>query len=478
MPSPNRYDAPGPLEPAPSMGNGPAPPRNASSSNYNQHHHLPPPAPTSTLLSTASFVAQIAFFIISIVVFSLGISGLSSKITDAPGYDEIFTVIGSLFIVPFVVIVLRFVTPYLPKPNPNVERLLWYYTLRAVLLFSYVAQAVILIVYMATYMTDVPNRLFLLFLIPDSIVFILMLLPSRFTTVWSHLYVMVLAVKLGLLWSYLDNEGVQSGGGILDGIGGLGRGFNTASSTSKSTSSSDGDSGFAISGLKKVSEVVVALWNGDAIPYSRTASLSDVLDYSSRTFSTADSISNKNSELGVNGLLSTLMLSIPMVNYPAVLSKLQSGMSIFDSYAHNMAAVFAHTIHIMDVLEMYMLGVQRQQFAATVQYMILIFSLMGFVSCNIYYTSLFFSDAAVDRMIRRFQPTAMDSLETASLDQTLLHYFMWVVFFVDLPYAAMRWVAFCVHGTQLSTFFAKNVVMLVSVAMLMMYHAKGTTRRK
>lgn len=463
--SAHRYEAPGPLEPAPVVA-----------SNGRVHDHSTPPSQPNGLLTKAIVLAQVLFFVVAIVVFSLGISGLSSKVTGSSEYDEIFTVMGSLFIVPFVVIVLRFVTPYAPSVTPRRQRYIWYFALRAVLLVSYVAQVAILLVYMATYMTDVSDRMYLLFLAPDIIVFILMLLPSRFTTVWSHLYVIVMAVKLGLLWSYLD-AGPSSGGF-------LGRAFDVVSVGAAPTRAVPPLNSF-YNGAGQCAAVLRALWNGGPIPFSRRipldspTALSYVLDSSSRAFNTAgDSISDTNSELGVNGLLSTLMLSIPMVNYPAILSKLQSGMTIFDSYAHNMAAVFAHTIHLMDVLEMYMLGVQRLTFASTVQYMILIFSLMGFVSCNIYYTSLFFSDAAVDRMIRRFQPTAMDSLETASLDQTLLHYFMWVVFFVDLPYAAMRWVAFCVHGTQLSTFFAKNIVMLVAVSMLMMYHGRAAAARK
>ena len=139
-----------------------------------------------------------------------------------------------------------------------------------------------------------------------------------------------------------------------------------------------------------------------------------------------------------------------------------------------MAAVFAHTLHLLDTLELYFMGLERLKFPDDVQYLVLMFSIMGNVTCNLYYISLFVKEDTVERTLKRFQPSSIDvfSADEQTKDEALLHYFVWMIFFVDIPYSTMRGISWAVHTTQLSPFFAKNLMMLAAVAMLMVRHSR------
>ena len=344
-----------------------------------------------TFLEQLSVFAQVVFAFSSLAVFLCGISGHAYYLTASEGYDEVFTVVGSLFVFPFVFVAYRLLYPYFPTFNSQLESTLWYNGLRVALAVVYGIQQGFLLAYLTHYV----SRLCYVFLLGDIVLLFLMILSTKFTSVWANLYVLLMAVKMGIFWPILDQSKTK-------------------------------DNPFA----------------------------------------------NLNNTLGPNGLLAILMTTIPIIQFPVLISKLGGGSTtIVDAYTGNMAAVFAHTLHYMDVLELYFQGQERLKFADDVQYLLLLFALMGFVSCNLYYISLFFSDDTVQRIVKKFQPTAMDAMETTK-DETLLHYFMWVVFFVDLPYACMRFIAFLVHGTTISTFFAKNLMMMASVAMLMVQHSR------
>ncbi|KAF5220287.1 hypothetical protein ECC02_006723 [Trypanosoma cruzi] len=176
--------------------------------------------------------------------------------------------------------------------------------------------------------------------------------------------------------------------------------------------------------------------------------------------------------MGVNGLLGTLMLTIPVVQFPVLISRIRVGMSLTKAYTTNMAAVFAHVLHFMDVLELYFTGVEVRQFSGNVKLLVLFFAVMGHITCNLYYASLFFKDEETVRFLRRFEEPRGDDADLIARteqarDDELFHYFLWTFFFIDLLYAVMRLVLFVVNGTDVSVFLGKNFMMIVGVVMLL-----------
>eukprot|EP00742_Colponemidia_sp_Colp-10_P017063 GILJ01019596.1.p1 GENE.GILJ01019596.1~~GILJ01019596.1.p1 ORF type:complete len:436 (-),score=50.31 GILJ01019596.1:63-1349(-) len=341
----------------------------------------------SALPSCMILTVWLLLLLAGTTIFIFGVTGSAVHITGLEGWDEVFTVCGMLVMFPILLFLYRFISPMIPKLSAKMEGRVSYYTLRCILVGSFILQASLFLVYLTKY----NDRWYFFFVIPDVVICVLMLISTKLTTIWAHLYVIVMALKMGLFWFNLDP--------------------------------SEGPNLFQ----------------------------------------------EKNNVYGINGFLAVLMLILPMVHYPVIISRLEAGMTMTDAYTTNMAAVFAHILHGMDSLELYMQGQDRQSFAADVQYMLLLFALMGFVAGNLYFIALFFRDEAAEKIIRRFQSNVMENLE-GSRDESLLHYFMWSLFMIDLPYASMRFIAFCVHGTMLSPFFAKNIVMIGSVTMLLFYN--------
>jgi hypothetical protein len=353
-----------------------------------------PDAPRTRKQALIAF-AQLGFSFVMCVCFIIGLTGHADIFTQTSGWNEVFTVVGSLFIFPIATATYNAVSFLLPQVTKQTEALLWLHGLRVALFASYIGQQGLFLAYLVTY----SGSLTWLFLIPD-VLYILLMLGSqfygKFPSLWVNLYILTLGGKLAVFWPHLDQ-------------------------------------------------------------------------------SDTNTFANKDNALGPNGLMATLMLTIPIVEFPVLISRLKTGMPIVEAYTFNMAAVFAHTLHFLDVLELYFLGLSRKDFAADVQYLLLIFSVMGHVASNFYYVSLFFSDSSVEQVMYRFQPTAIVDVlasKDATQSENLLHYFVWVLFFVDLPYGAMRFVAFCVHGTRISTFFAKNLMMMSSVTMLLFQHSR------
>lgn len=340
---------------------------------------------------------QLAFSMVASVIFIFGLVNRADLITGEDGWNEIFVVLGSLFVFPIASLVYETVQRHFPFTiSKKTEATIWMWGLRVALFCVYCVQQGLFLTYLVLY----SGPTCWIFLLPDIAFVLLMVLSSKFSTIAVNLYILVLAAKFAVFWPNLD----QSDAAV-------------------------------------------------------------------------NPFADRNNQFGPNGLLASLMLTIPIIQFPVLLSRLAVGMSITQAYTTNMAAVFAHLLHYLDVLEMYMLGLERNSFAGDVQSLILIFVLMGLVCCNLYYVTLFFNDDTVERMLQKLQPNqVMDALgggaEQNSNDDTLLHYFVWVLFFIDLPYATMRLVAFVVHGTRISTFFAKNLMMMASVTMMLVQHSK------
>jgi hypothetical protein len=152
--------------------------------------------------------------------------------------------------------------------------------------------------------------------------------------------------------------------------------------------------------------------------------------------------------------------------------------------------------------------------------MFLMLSIMGLIAANLYYVLLFFPGSDVDKtdvaiagaaratgsrpffnsaaQLARANADAGDAVlggvlrrprrvgdarDVASLaashgtkDETLVHYLLWLVFFVDLPFAALRLVAWWVHNVRLSALLAKNVMMLVASIHLLIVHGRSADR--
>ncbi|RNF25699.1 uncharacterized protein Tco025E_02136 [Trypanosoma conorhini] len=177
--------------------------------------------------------------------------------------------------------------------------------------------------------------------------------------------------------------------------------------------------------------------------------------------------------MGADGLLGALMLTIPVVQFPVLLSRLRVGMSLTRAYTTNMAAVFAHVLHFMDVLQLYFTGTELGQFPVNVKLLVLFLAIVGHTTSNMYYTALFLKDEETVRFLRRFGARGEDGTDLIARterprDDELLHYFLWTFFFIDLPYAVVRLVALAVHGAAVSVFLGKNFMMAVGVVMLLL----------
>lgn len=253
--------------------------------------------------------------------------------------------------------------------------------------------------------------------------------------------------------------------------------------------------------------------------------------------------------LGPNGLLVACLLTIPIIQFFVLIHRLRRGMDLFSAYTTNMVAVFAHTLHVLDVTALFMSGSLREVAAnySDSMYLYLVLSITGGMAANIYHVLLFFpsnddddnggagGDAKAmhalgeyfgrnNRAIMMMRGGLFEDNSTgggrigggggdagflkqgrggffggnstrsggrkggskrsgarnvASLgasegtqDEGLVHYLMWLVFFVDLPFGSIRLVAWWINGVQLSSLFAKNVMMCVSATHLLVVHSK------
>ncbi|KAH9597402.1 hypothetical protein LSM04_003833 [Trypanosoma melophagium] len=190
-----------------------------------------------------------------------------------------------------------------------------------------------------------------------------------------------------------------------------------------------------------------------------------------------DKLANS-TQLGSDGLLGILMLTILVVQLPVLISRLRTGTSLTKAYTTSMAATFAHVLHFMDVLELYFTALEIQGIASNVQQLVLFFAVMGHITCNIYYAILFLKDEATLEFLRRVEGPSQGGTDLIAIteparDDELLHYFLWTFFFIDLPYAVLRLVELAVNGKGISVFFGKNFMMIVGVVMLLL-QGKGS----
>eukprot|EP00758_Cryptobia_borreli_P001164 Tbor_TRINITY_DN1995_c0_g1::TRINITY_DN1995_c0_g1_i1::g.3549::m.3549 len=718
--------------------------------------HQPPPKHNSVLHTlwksyfrkASVFVLLLTISILGAVCFMFGVIDKSALIVGKEGYDEVFTVMGSIFIIPLIIMMYRFIRRHLPKVSPETERKIWLFTLRGLHCVIFIAQQGLLIVYLVKYM-NTDGMLYLLFIIPDFVILVLMLWSTKFTTIWAYIYVISIALKIGLFWpnldthrgnfsasvsNIIDNNGdrvdigvsqllpfrqaihpqaalVVAASSVLMGsfgsvntrivtpifttLDGDNEDFSTTSTEDTSLFPPSSDLSFLPNGYQWniLGDPVVERYDSsssgmfhpqqmmydmvresqqyrpqasqegqshvenpyfshhrhmsgptllnlnrfnrmiksnklkhenemerDKVAMNRSSQMTDVIPsyhnnctqrtshsgsiwgeiqatmgpllkrvykwvYGHHDISSGDnknqsninepyeapddqgfyetsslscwlsscaldhhapspmtlnepfssfpgvlsplysspnslrtsapfvdnvrdtvlvetntsslssakaniinpilsstsggtyrsSFRDRSVAFGSNGFTAVLMMSIPIIYYPVIISKLEAGMPITEAYSTDMAAVFAYTIHFMDFLELYMIGFERQSFQPDVQYMMVMFSIMGFMACNLYYIELFFRSEEMETMVKHFQPIAatVDSGFSAAgtgKDEALLHYFIWAVFYIDIPYASLRWIAFCVHGTVISFFFAKNILMITSVGMMVIYH--------
>ena len=320
----------------------------------------------ATIFTTSPLASLVAS-----VFFVFGILNKSDLLFNESGWNEVCTVLGSLFVFPVMSIVYEFVAKRLPRLSKSTESTLWFYGLRIALLCVYCVQQGLFMTYLVLY----SGSLCWLFLIADIPFLVLQLISTKFTAIWMHLYIIVLAVKFGVFWPNLDQ--------------------------------------------------------------------SDAAD---------NPFANRDNQLGPNGLLATLMLTIPVIQFPVLISRLKLGMSMTEAYTTNMAAVFAHLLHFLDVLEMYMLGLERRAFASDVQSLILIFVMMGLITSNLYYIALFFNDDTVERMLQKLQPNTLTPLVVATVSREKMKVYCTILYGCcsSLTYRMGQcdFVAFIVHGRR------------------------------
>jgi hypothetical protein len=349
-------------------------------------------------------IGQILLVIVSLIFFFFGASNKANIIVQTDGYNEVFLVLGCLFLGPVIYTLYELATKFCaPTMKPSTELKLWTWGIRVAITLSFLAQAACLMVYLYAYV----GQECLAFLVADIILLAIMLLRMSWTSLWTTIYVLIFAVKIGIFWPNLD-----------------------PSATDNHSSTTPAPSG----------NHFLSIYN----------------------------------DLGENGWLATLFITIPIIHFPVHLSRLPTAGSIPEAFMSNMGAVFAHMLHYLDTLELYFLGVKRTGLPVDVQYLILMFSLMGCVTCNVYFISLFYQDDTVEKTLKRFQPSVVGvfSAEEGVKNEDLLHFFLWMLFFIDLPYAALRGIIWIVHGTDLSVFFAKNLMMMASVATLIIQHSR------
>jgi hypothetical protein len=234
-----------------------------------------------------------------------------------------------------------------------------------------------------------------------------------------------------------------------------------------------------------------------------------------------------NTALGPNGLLAASLLTLPVIQFFIITSRLRRGHDLFSAYTTNMVAVFAHTLHVMDVTALYMQGSHEESaISGDSQYLYLTLSIFGGVAANLYHVLLFFptnddgsggGSAETNAIAAAFggvgggrytgaggffdnasssggalralggrrggqrrkggnsaRDVAALGASEGTQDEQLVHYLLWLVFFVDLPFGAVRLVSWWVHGVALSSLAAKNVMMITAATHLLVVHSKET----
>lgn len=362
--------------------------------------------------------------------FGFGVIDRSQLITIAPGYDGVFTVVGGIVLFFFLFPLYSAARNFFSMPPQRYIE----WSVRLVFLAIFAVQCGLLVAYLIFLNSD---WRYVFLLIPDLVLFGVMLKTTAYTSIWATVYTLSVVAKLAILFGKLNDPQFLS----------------------------------------------------------------------------------QDNPLGQNGLTVILLLTIAVVQFPVTLSRLMEGMDIYEAYTANMAAVFAHTLHLLDCVSLYInLGIDQAVFPTAVQQLLLMLCLMGVACINVYYILLFFvssSDSVIDGaggttgsgsgvgnagiagaaagmplsskgivtgagMLRGGasgpggDAGAPGGMGAGGDNEDLLHYVMWCVFFVDLPYFVVRVMAWFLHDVSLSPFVAKNIMMATSAALMVMRHARGS----
>lgn len=420
--------------------------------------------------AVVAFKLIVAIF--ACVVFIFGAAGAANEMTGQQGFDEVFLVVGASVLFLFVVPIFNALRRILPA-LPSVDVL--YKCCVALHVSLVITQVAVLQSYMVRYV-GVGTLGFL----TVDLLLIVTVVFDQWATAWATVYIALTNLKFYLIWR-------------------------------------------------------VAFFSVEFL----------------------DSVDS----LGPNGLLVACLLTLPVIQFFVLTHRLKRGMDLFSAYTTNMVAVFAHTLHVLDVTALFMSGSQRSVAAeySDSMYLFLFLSITGGMASNIYHVLLFFPSNDDDDDRLHANSKAMNALgeyfgksnraiinmrgglfddnngsggsggigiggggggatlvarggmfgggggsrrgrrgggagaggkggsrtrsgarTVASLgasegtqDEGLVHYLMWLVFFVDLPFASIRLISWWINGVQLSSLFAKNVMMCVSAIHLLVVHSRG-----
>lgn len=103
-------------------------------------------------------------------------TGHAKAVTQVDGWNEVFTVVGSLFIFPIVTATYNAVSFLIPQVTKQTEALLWLNGLRVALVAVYMGQQGLFLAYLVSHC----GALTWLFLVPD-VLYLLLLLGSQFS---------------------------------------------------------------------------------------------------------------------------------------------------------------------------------------------------------------------------------------------------------------------------------------------------------
>jgi len=121
-----------------------------------------------------------------------------------------------------------------------------------------------------------------------------------------------------------------------------------------------------------------------------------------------------------------------------------------------------------------------------VQNLILLLTIISFLTANMYYLALFVkkhpeerSSSAATNFSFLNQLSSLTSVdntsgeeEFSSYDEDMLHYLIWLCFYIDLPLLTARIVLWTSHGVPLSLFIVKDIKMITVVLTMMVKHSK------
>eukprot|EP00759_Apiculatamorpha_spiralis_P053120 PhF_6_TR6106/c0_g1_i4/m.8987 len=185
---------------------------------------------------------------------------------------------------------------------------------------------------------------------------------------------------------------------------------------------------------------------------------------------------------GPSGLVVSLLMSIPITQLPVQISLLDSGRSLHDAMTYQMDAVFAHTLHVIDSLNLFFMAFDPLwTFTGAVQNLMIILTIISFLTANVYYLALFVKKHPAEQnnnnssmsfaggnssmagnlsmFSSRFEAmfthdgvagggTQQQQQQNTSYDEDMLHYLIWLVFYIDLPLLTTRVVLWASHGVS------------------------------